>query len=113
MSEITISHKVEVDECIEKEILELNNEHNILTLYSCCGHKKGNYGYICVHEHDEENILQLGYVKNGIFKTEVQSWNLDKLSEYTKGSYYQFKPKSKCTGLCKGMSENLKESKEK
>jgi hypothetical protein len=91
MPEITISHTVDIDKCLTKEISELNNKHNILTLYSCCGHNKGDYGYIVVHEFNEEDMVNLGYEKQGVFRTNTCGREM---------IYNTFRPKSACKGRC-------------
>lgn len=57
--DITIAHKISVDSCIADEIEKLNNEDNIFTLSSCCGH--GNAGYIIVCGSEIQEMLKLGY----------------------------------------------------
>lgn len=91
MTEIEITHTIDVDKCIAKEIKELNNDHNILTLYSCCGHEKGSHGYIVVHEFDKELLIELGYKQNG--------W-LEPGSRPHMTKYPTFETKSVCKGRC-------------
>jgi hypothetical protein len=57
--DITIKHNISVDSCIANEIEKLNNENNIFTLGSCCGH--GQIGYIVVCGSDIQEMLRLGY----------------------------------------------------
>lgn len=57
--DITITHDISVDSCIADEIEKLNNENNIFTLSSCCGH--GNAGYIIVCGNDIQEMFDLGY----------------------------------------------------
>jgi hypothetical protein len=56
---ITITHDISVDLCIADEIEKLNNENNIFTLSSCCGH--GHTGYIVVCGGDIQKMIELGY----------------------------------------------------
>ncbi len=91
MTKITISHTFDADKCLTKEIQELNNKYNILTLYSCCGHEKGNHGFIIVHEFCEDDMVKLGYEKNGHFAT---------LANGHANSYSSFRAKSVCKGHC-------------
>lgn len=57
--DIKITHDISVDSCIADEIEKLNNENNIFTLSSCCGH--GYAGYIIVGGSDIQEMLKLGY----------------------------------------------------
>lgn len=57
--DITLIHKISVDECIAEEIEKLNNVYDIFTLSSCCGH--GNAGYIIVAGSDMKRMIDLGY----------------------------------------------------
>lgn len=56
---ITITHNISVDSCIADEIEKLNNENNIFTLGSCCGH--GQAGYIIVCGNEIQEMSRLGY----------------------------------------------------
>ena len=56
---IRIMHNISVDSCISDEIEKLNNEHDVLTLSSCCGH--GDAGYIIVSGNDIQKMIGLGY----------------------------------------------------
>ena len=56
---IRITHDISVDSCIADEIEKLNNEYDILTLSSCCGH--GDAGYIIVSGSDIQKMMGLGY----------------------------------------------------
>lgn len=59
-TDVTVTHKISVDSCIADEINRLNNEHNIFTLSSCCGH--GEYaGYIIVTGDDIKKMIKLRY----------------------------------------------------
>ena len=56
---IKITHSISVDSCISEEIEKLNNEHDVFTLSSCCGH--GDAGYIIVPSNDIQKMINLGY----------------------------------------------------
>ena len=56
---ITVIHDIPIDVCIADEIEKLNNEHNIFTLSSCCGH--GDTGYIIVAGRDIQEMIRLRY----------------------------------------------------
>jgi hypothetical protein len=86
---ITILHRVSMDKCIAEEVEELNNVHNILTLFSCCGH--GDIGYIVVHEHYEKAMEKLGYKKSGRFSTSTSAGEDDHMNKYP-----AYEPKSEC-----------------
>jgi tRNA(Phe) wybutosine-synthesizing methylase Tyw3 len=58
-TDITIVHHISVDECIANEIEKLNNDNDIFTLSSCCGH--GEVGYIIVAGSDIQEMVKLGY----------------------------------------------------
>ncbi len=58
-TDITVYHKISVDSCIAEEIRKLNNEDDIFTLSSCCGH--GNTGYIIVAGSDIKKMMDIGY----------------------------------------------------
>jgi len=88
---IKIQHSIDVDKCIATEIKDLNNKHNILTLYSCCGHEKGENGYIVVHEFSEGDMVKLGYEKQGIFQTNACGRGM---------LYNTFRANSVCKGRC-------------
>ena len=62
-----VCHESYIDKCIADEIKELANKHNILTLYSCCGH--GEPGFIVVHPDDISKMKEIGYELNGEFAT--------------------------------------------
>lgn len=91
--ELKINHIVEVDNCIAKEILELNNKYNILTLHSCCGHDEGDCGFVAVHPENIKDMIALGYVRNGKYTTQPN----DKESEY---EFPVFATKSVCKCRC-------------
>ena len=57
--DITLVHKVSIDDCIADEIEKLNNIDDIFTLSSCCGH--GDTGYIIVAGSDMQRMIDLGY----------------------------------------------------
>ena len=88
---ITIVHKIDVDSCIADEILKLNNEYDIFTLSSCCGH--GETGYIIVAGSEIDRMIKLGYEMT-VLKYIDNDIILDKDRVVLCG----FKPKSKC--LC-------------
>ena len=58
-TDIIITHNISVDSCIADEIRMLNNEYDIFTLSSCCGHS--HTGYIIVGGNDIDKMLALGY----------------------------------------------------
>ena len=57
--DVTLVHKVSIDDCIADEIEKLNNIDDIFTLSSCCGH--GEIGYIIVAGSDMQRMIDLGY----------------------------------------------------
>jgi hypothetical protein len=87
---ITICHTIFVDSCLAEEITKLNNEKDILTLSSCCGHGE-NIGYIIVGGIDIEKMMKLGYLiaSQGYMDNEID-FDKDKLV------LCSFRPKSKC-----------------
>lgn len=91
-TDITISHKISVDACIADEIEKLNNENDIFTLSSCCGH--GDLGYIIVAGSDIQRMMSLGYdtitLKYLDNDAEIEG---DRIVMST------FRPKSRCTCL--------------
>ncbi len=89
-TDIIIEHKISVDSCISEEIKKLNNENNILTVSSCCGH--GNTGYIIVCDGDIKKMIGLEYDM-----TIMRYLDGDITSDET--VMCAFKPKSKC--ICK------------
>lgn len=76
---VELIHKTEIDDCIAKEIENLNNIHNIKTIYSCCGHQNNNAFILVYGEKDIRKMLELGYIKKSIFTY-----------------YIAFQPKSEC-----------------
>ena len=106
---IKICHEITVDKCIYKEILELNNRHNILTLFSCCGHRSENKAFIVVQDDDIEKMLSLDYKITGTYgalgkyidnddEVSIDIKNKDLIKECGRW-FLTFKPKSKC--VCK------------
>ena len=106
---IKICHETNVDKCIYKEILELNNRHNILTLFSCCGHRSENKAFIVVQDDDIEKMLSLDYKITDTYGTlgkyvdnddevYIDIKNKDLIKEYGRW-FLAFRPKSKC--ICK------------
>jgi len=87
--DITLVHKISVDDCIADEIEKLNNIHGIFTLSSCCGH--GNAGYIIVAGSDMHVMVELGY--NNIALKYLDN---DTEIEGDRIVMMAFKPKSKC-----------------
>jgi hypothetical protein len=110
MTLIRLTHSVDVDKCIAHEIRELTNKHNILTIYSCCGHKKGKRdGCIVVSPYSIADMQKLGYEFYGIVRTTgTISTSLEELITHlrkdTKSEeYYKFPSfgaKSVCKGRC-------------
>lgn len=100
MRKIIIRHKVEIDHCIADEIKELNNKHNILTLYSCCGHDKDYYGYIVVHPDNISDMIELGYQYNGFFSSTGFNGTLKELPKEFPYKFPSFTAKSVCKGRC-------------
>lgn len=88
---IKIKREFFVDRCIAKEILELNNIHNINTIYSCCGHGIDE-GMIHVSETDKGMMRKLGYIE---------------ISDDT-AAITIFKPKSLC--ICRFSKDNRNDS---
>ena len=105
--EIMINHKIKVDDCIADEILELNNNYNILTLASCCGHGEDD-GFIVVHNDmydstiddigsDILKMLKLGYKFKDFYTYNADSMSKNKkLTTWRKRTVPCFLPKSKC-----------------
>lgn len=87
--DITLVHKISVDDCIADEIEKLNNVHGIFTLSSCCGH--GNTGYIIVAGSDMKVMTDLGY--NTIALKYLDN---DAEIEGDRIVMMAFKPKSEC-----------------
>lgn len=61
MCKIEIRHEIEVDECLAKEIEELNNIYGIVTLACCCGHGDENEAFIAVDDNMQglyENVME-------------------------------------------------------
>lgn len=87
--DITLVHKISVDECIADEIEKLNNVHSILTLSSCCGH--GEAGYIIVAGSDMQIMIGLGY---GVIA--LKYLDNDAEIEGDRIVMMAFKPKSEC-----------------
>lgn len=88
-TDITVVHRISVDECIAKEIEKLNNVNDIFTLSSCCGH--GEAGYIIVAGIDIERMMDLGY-----YTTALKYSDNDTEIEGDKIVICSFKPKSEC-----------------
>lgn len=86
--DITIKHNISVDSCIADEIEKLNNENNIFTLGSCCGH--GQAGYIIVCGSDIKEMLKLGYEM-----TTLKYLDNDLVVD-DRSVICAFKPKSEC-----------------
>ena len=87
--DITLVHKISVDDCIADEIEKLNNLHGIFTLSSCCGH--GHAGYIIVAGSDMHMMIDLGY--NTIALKYLEN---DAEVEGDRIVMMAFKPKSEC-----------------
>jgi hypothetical protein len=87
-TDVIIVHKVSIDSCISGEIERLNNDNNVLTLSSCCGH--GDVGYIIVCGSDIQKMSELGYKT-----TTIKYLDHDIISDDTM-VLCAFKPKSKC-----------------
>lgn len=87
---IKIAHNVSVDYCIAEEIKRLNDEHDIFTLSSCCGHGNGVSGYIIVSGDDINKMLKLEYEITNIKYFDNDIVTSDKLV------LCAFKPKSRC-----------------
>lgn len=105
---IKICHEIMVDKCIYKEILELNNKYNILTLFSCCGHRSENK---VVQDDDIEKMLELDYSITGTYgalgkyvdnddEVHIDIKNKDLIKECGRW-FLTFRPKSKC--ICKDL----------
>jgi tRNA(Phe) wybutosine-synthesizing methylase Tyw3 len=60
---VIFKHKVRVDSCLADELEQLNNNHGIVTTYSCCGHGDIDAAYILVRSYDVSKMLKLGYKK--------------------------------------------------
>lgn len=90
---ITITHDIRVDSCIADEIKKLNNDNDIFTLSSCCGHGI-NVGYIIVAGSEIEKMIHLGYETTALkyLDSEIDLDN-DRVV------LCAFKPKSEC--VCK------------
>ena len=57
--DVTLVHKVSIDDCIADEIEKLNNIDDVFTLSPCCGH--GDTPYIIVAGSDIQKMMDLGY----------------------------------------------------
>ena len=57
---VRVRHVIQVEPCIADEVKSLNNDHNIVTLYSCCGHHVGK-PWVKVKSDDIEKMKALGY----------------------------------------------------
>lgn len=86
---IAVHHKISVDICIAEEIEKLNNDHNIFTLSSSCGHDKES-GSIIVAGSDIQEMIDLGY---DIINIKYLS---DDIGTDNKIVMCGFEPKSKC-----------------
>lgn len=87
--DITLVHKISVDDCIAEEIEKLNNVHCIFTLSSCCGH--GHSGYIIVAGNDMQIMIDLGYNTMAL-----KYLDNDAEVEGDRIVMMAFKPKSEC-----------------
>ena len=87
--DITLVHKISVDDCIADEIEKLNNVHGIFTLSSCCGH--GGGPYIIVAGSDMRTMMDLGY--NSIALKYLDN---DAEIEGDRIVMMAFRPKSEC-----------------
>lgn len=94
---ITILHKVTVDSCIAEELEELNNEKEIFTLGSCCGH--GLEGHILVGGDDVSKMLDLGYELDICWLLTTCTFINKKMEQEYNHHVCSFRPKSKC--ICK------------
>lgn len=52
--------EISIDKCIANEIDKLNNEHDIMTCFSCCGHQAYK-GWISVLKESKDRMISLGY----------------------------------------------------
>lgn len=87
--DITLIHKVSIDDCIADEIEKLNNVDDIFTLSSCCGH--GDTGYIIVAGSDMQKMMGLGYSTMAL-----KYLDNDAEIEGDRIVMMAFKPKSEC-----------------
>lgn len=87
--DITIKHNISVDSCISDEIEKLNNDNNIFTLSSCCGH--GHAGYIIVCGNDIQEMFKLEY------ETTTLKYLDNDIVVDDRVVLCAFKPKSECT----------------
>jgi hypothetical protein len=62
---ITLRRKIFVDDCLSEELKKLNNEHGVMTLSSCCGHKE-TQRYIAVYPECVDKMITLGYKPIGV-----------------------------------------------
>lgn len=110
--EITITHKIKVDQCIADEILELNNKHNILTILSCCGHGDEKEAFLLVHDDDIGKIIKLGYeiASEMIYaeRAQIQCQTKDEIKLSVRWSL-GFRPKSICQ--CKKVGPGIRKEK--
>ena len=107
---LTVSHTIEVDDCIADEVRELNYL-GIITLACCCGHGKKKNAFIAVH--DDSYKMWKGLLEETSEISSFQQmlslgYKLDKEGyHYTAHSYSSigddkmkiipsFRPKSKC-----------------
>ena len=100
-TDVTVIHKITVDICIAEEIKKLNNDNDIFTLSSCCGH--GETGYIIVAGDDIQEMIKLGYeiTANKYLDNDIISSDAIVMCG--------FKPKSicKCNRILKGIKMKI------
>lgn len=87
-TDILIIHRIAIDSCIADEIEKLNNENDIFTLSSCCGH--GETGYIIVAGNDIQQMISLGYDMTAMKYLDSDAIADDRIVMCA------FKPKSEC-----------------
>lgn len=102
---VFIGHDFMVDQCIAEEIMHLNNDLGIQTLYCCCGHGFRIRANIIVKTDFIEKMKELGYkekrplTRHKVYRQYPKSLVYD--HEYTE---VHFLPKSKCKCIKKGGS---------
>jgi hypothetical protein len=93
---VTISHEIEVDDCVADEILILNGM-GIQTLYCCCGHGERRHAFIMTKTDHYEEMERMGYVvkKPKIIHVVYRQYPKSRVYGH-ECSRKTFLPKSKC-----------------
>ena len=100
---IEIRHEIEVDECLAKEIEELNNIYGIVTSACCCGHGDEKEAFIAIDDNMQglyENVSVVKMHRLG-YKAAHEPYYYLALNHYDSDKEQMkelpaFIPKSKC-----------------